>query len=307
MGTGKRGTLYILTGPTAVGKTELALSWAEENGAAILSCDSTLFYKGMDIGTAKPSKEEQERVRHYGIDLVEVGVPYSIKKFFDYAQGVVDEVYGRGGKLLITGGSGFYLKGFVAPVLDGVESTEESKVFVDELYEKKGLEGIVEELRRLNGAEEVGIDVNNPIRVIKALQRCLTTGKTLVELEETFKAIPEPFGEFDKRLTLLDREPEGLNERIELRAKQMLEMGLVEEVEGLLGKGILGNPSAARAIGYREVIEWIESGRKGDLLGEIVKNTRQLVAKQRKWFRNQMIFDKILKLGNNKVVLTELF
>src|SRR5690606_26312154 len=114
------GLIHVLTGETAVGKTELALAWAEANDAEIVSCDSTLFYRGMDIGTAKPSPAELARVRHHLIDIRPVDTPVDITEFTTLARAAVADILARGRRVLVTGGSGFYLKTFFAPVADDV-------------------------------------------------------------------------------------------------------------------------------------------------------------------------------------------
>jgi len=299
--------LYILTGPTAVGKTDLAIEWAKRYDAEILSCDSLLFYKGMDIGTAKPSKEEQMKVRHHGIDIVSVSESFNINDYIGLAQSVIKGIHERGKRVLITGGSGFYLKAFFEPVVDGLEVPESVDQEIALKYNNEGLEGIVKELMELNPDGVGDLDLRNPRRVHKALARCLASGKTVLELKIDFEAQDSPFGNYEKRVVLLKRDPESLKKRIALRVDQMLSMGLIDEVRKLLKEGIRKNPSAFGAIGYREVIHWLESG-EGSLRGEIVKNTERLVAKQRKWFRYQLKADKEINLDEaNEVKLEELF
>src|SRR5262245_57692386 len=113
--------LHVLTGPTAVGKTEWALRWAEQRGAEIVSCDSLLFYRGMDIGTAKPTRDEQARVRHHLIDICDLTDRMDVTQFVTRAKAAVDEIRSRGRNVLVTGGSGFYLKAFLAPVADDID------------------------------------------------------------------------------------------------------------------------------------------------------------------------------------------
>lgn len=301
--------LYFLTGPTASGKTELGIKWAQENDAEILSCDSLLFYKGMDIGTAKPSREEQAQVRHYGIDIQDVDQQYNIKSYCDFSKSVIDQVYARGKKLLILGGSGFYLKSFFAPVVDDLEVAHSIEKYVLSLYEEEGLERTVKELRKLNPDGLGDLDICNPRRVQRALVRCLGSGKSLLELKESFAKQELPFCEFEKKVCILDRDPEILKESIRRRIFKMFDFGLIEEVKTLMEQGIEKNPSAAMAIGYRETIRWLKSGHENedDLVEAIIFNTNKLVAKQRKWFRTQVKNAGIVNLDAQEVDLGKLF
>jgi len=275
----------VLTGCTAVGKTERALRWAEENGAEIVSCDSLLFYRGMDIGTAKPTKAELARVPHHLIDVCEVTERMDVVEYVRRAREAVEEIAARGRAVLVTGGSGFYLKAFFAPVADDVDVPAAVREEVAVITR----EDAVRRLRELNPQGLGSLDVANPRRVTRALERCLATGRTLAELAEEFKRRPSAFAEWDVELTRIEREPAELARRIEVRVAAMLKEGLVEEVRGLLGRGLKENPSAVRAIGYRETIDMLE-GRlaEKDLAAEIAKNTRGLVKKQRTWFRTQL-------------------
>lgn len=281
--------LHLISGPTAVGKTEYALQYAESLGAEIVSCDASLFYRGMDIGTAKPTREELARVPHHMIDICEVNEPYDIVAFDRDVRGVIHGILERGRQVVITGGSGFYLKSFLAPVMDTVVVSDGVRAEVGALYAAGGLEALLERLESLSGGELGNLDVKNPRRVLRALERCVASGKTLLELQADFAARPVPYADFEKRLILLERDREELRERVALRAEQMLAAGLVDEVRGLLSRGIRENPSAAAAIGYRETIGYLEGALEGDaLLGAIVQNTNRLVKKQRTWFRSQI-------------------
>jgi len=291
-----RNVIHVLTGCTAVGKTEWALRWAETHGAEIVSCDSLLFYRGMDIGTAKPTREEQARVPHHLIDICEPSDPMDIARYCTMARECVERLSTAGKPILVTGGSGFYLKAFFAPVVDNVVVPESVRATVAALSHEEA----VAELRRLNPSEAAssaddasaalgGIDLANPRRVVRALERCLTTGKTVAELRRDFAAQPSLFADYDVRLTELVRDPEDLARRVRERVAAMLRAGLLDEVRGLLARGIKENPSAARAIGYRESIAVIEG--RAPLAGleeAIIRNTLALVKKQRTWFRGML-------------------
>ncbi len=281
--------IHVLTGCTAVGKTELALRWAGENGAEIVSCDSLLFYRGADIGTAKPSPAEQARVPHHLIDVRDVREQMDVTQYVALARTVVSAIFARGRKVLVTGGSGFYLKAFFGPIADDVDVPGELRDEVRSRLERDGLEALVTELRGLNPQGLGTLDIANPRRVARALERCRASGRTLAELKEDFAAQPSPFADCEVRLCELVRDKEDLDRRIELRVTAMLQAGLVAEVRRLLANGLMENPSTSRAIGYRETIDFLEGRLKETELGPaIAKNTRGLVKKQTTWFKTQL-------------------
>ena len=298
--------IHVLTGCTAVGKTELALSWAEAHGAEIMSCDSLLFYRGMDIGTAKPTRAERARVPHHLIDIRDLAEPMDVTHYVAGARAAVADILGRGRKVLVTGGSGFYLKGFFAPIADDVDVPADLRDQVRQRLERAGLAGLVAELRQLNPAGTGRVDLQNPRRVARALERCLASGRTLAELGEQFAAQAAPFADCEVRLCELVRDPAELDRRIAQRVAAMLGAGLVEEVRRLLAQGLKRNPSAARAIGYRECIEVLEDRQpEAGLAGAIAQNTRALVKKQRTWFKTQLPPHRQLDAG--RVPPDELF
>lgn len=278
-------TIHVLTGPTAVGKTEWALRWAERNDAEIVSCDSLLFYRGMDIGTAKPNRAELARVPHHLIDICEVAERMDITRYVAAARTAVAAIRQRGRAILVVGGSGFYLKAFFAPVADDVGVSPEIRAEVAAL----SLDVALNRLRTLNPGGLGALDVANPRRVTRALERCLASGRTVTEMADAFAQQPSPFADYALKLTRLDRTPEDLALRIEQRVATMLRDGLVDEVRRLRPLGIESNPSAAMAIGYREVLAFLEGKlSEAEVAGAIVRNTRMLVKKQRTWFRNQL-------------------
>jgi tRNA dimethylallyltransferase len=284
-------TIHVLTGPTAVGKTARALRWAVENNAEIVSCDSLLFYRGMDIGTAKPSRDELARVPHHLIDVCNCDRQMDITRYIALARAAIEDIDARGKRVLVAGGSGFYLKSFFAPVADDVDVPPGLRAGIAARLSREGLPALVAELRALNPAPQGlgSLDTANPRRVARALERCRASGRTLAALAADFARRPPAFAGWRAQLTVLDRPREELEKRIEQRAAEMLAAGLVDEVARLRAAGFERNPSAAGAIGYRETLAVLD-GRlaRENLAAEIAKNTRALVKKQRTWFRAQL-------------------
>ena len=306
--------LYVLTGPTAVGKTALALDWAEANDAEIISCDASLFYLGMDIGTAKPSTEERARVRHHLIDICGVRERMDVAKYVAMARVAADDIIARGRRVLVTGGSGFYLKAFFGPVADEVAVPAELRANIEAKLVREGLGSLIAELDALNPGGLGDLDVQNPRRVTRALERCRASGRTLAELAAEFAARPGPFAEWEVGAVRLDRDPEDLRSRIAARTSTMLRAGLVDEIRRLRGEGIEENPSAASAIGYRETLSAIAESEKSGrainetrLAEEIALNTWGLVRKQRTWFRTQLPPGRVQVLRAEETQVGDLF
>jgi len=290
-------SLFVLTGCTAVGKTAWALEWAESNDAEIVSCDSLLFYKGMDIGTAKPTLSERSRLPHHLIDICEPREQMDIAAFLPLAIAAVKDIQSRGKKVLVTGGSGFYLKAFFSPVLDSVRVSAETREAVRNLEREGGLEKMVEILKSLDPECEGELDIQNPRRVSKALERCMETGKSTRQLKAELLSQTNALTEMPKKLVVLERDREELDTRIEERVAAMLEEGLVEEVKKLRAAGFESNPSGAGSIGYRETLAYLDGECEfGNLASNIVVDTQRLAKKQRTWFRTQLPVSKTINL-----------
>ena len=290
--------IYFVAGVTAVGKTAFSLDWAEREGAEVLSCDALLFYRGMNLGTAKPTKSERDRVPHHGIDLCEPSDSFDVARYVDYAKSKVKEIHERGRPVLVVGGSGFYLKGFFEPVSDGLVIPDAIREKVELLEREEGLNGLLHQLREHSPGDLGNLDLMNPRRVARALERCLASGESVIVLQQRFLEVPSPFDRYVRRSSLLERESSDLEKRIRLRAAAILNAGLVEETEHLFENGLEENPTACRAVGYREVLAMLAGNLpKDQLLETIVRSTLQLAAKQRKWFRNQFHPDVRLVAG----------
>jgi tRNA dimethylallyltransferase len=287
--TERPAVIYMLAGVTAVGKSKISIQWAAKNSCEIVSCDSVAVYKGMDVGSAKPSIRDRQQVVHHGIDLVDVRDVFSVADYQAYATEVVEQIKGRKVSVLVAGGSGFYLQSFLTPVVDDIVVTREIREEVEQIYANDHLVGIVARLKELNPDGVGTLDTLNPRRVMRGLERCMASGKTILQLKDEFAAKPKAFPKFDKKVLWLDRENEDLENRISNRTEGMLKEGIVAETEGLLRAGIEGNAPASNAVGYRECIAFLKGKLQEDqLLGEINKSTRQLVSKQRKWFRKYL-------------------
>jgi tRNA dimethylallyltransferase len=282
-------TLHIITGATAVGKTNYALDYCEALNGEIISCDASLFYRGMDIGTAKPTKEELAKVPHHCIDMNPVNQSFDITQFDVLARKTVEDILSRGKSVVITGGSGFYLKSFFEPVVDTIEVSDAVRAESESLFVEQGLSGLLDRLNVISPEGLGNLDTLNPRRVQRALERCLASGKSLPVLQKEFAERPKPYASFKKQFILLEREAEALKDRVARRAKCMLESGLIDEVKGLLKMGIEENSNAANAIGYRESIAFLRGEiEESELLPLIIKNTNGLVKKQKTWFRSQL-------------------
>ena len=284
----KPADIHILTGPTAVGKTEAALTWAEQNQAEILSCDSVCVYRGMNIGSAKPTAAQQARVRHHGLDLVEPTERYSVVQYIEYATQVIADATARGKKILVTGGSGFYLAAFFGPITDELPISD---AVINEVrsLQARGTICVLERLRaEEGGALPAWLDTQNPIRVAKALERRLASGRNLDSLREEFLQRPGFFAAHVVTCELLERPDEQLRQRITHRTAEMLRDGIIAEAEALRARQLDPELASARAVGYRATMEWIEGGRSVSpegLAERINLDTWALVRKQRKWFK----------------------
>ncbi len=277
----------FLVGPTAVGKSAVALELARALDAELVSADSMQVYRGMDIGTAKPTTEERALVPHHLIDVCEVNQVFDAKQFIEMASRVIDGIHARGRKALIVGGTGLYVRALRHGLFEGPPRSEALR----ERLEKMTVVQLFEELERLDPATAKRIDRHNPRRLVRALEVFHETGKPISELQKEWGR------EEGSRATtaagfLLNRDRKDLHVRIERRIDQQIASGWVTEVRQLLEGGLEKNATAMQAAGYRELVAHV----RGDLsLAEAVAliktRTRQLAKRQLTWFRRETQLD----------------
>lgn len=277
----------FLAGPTGVGKSEIALKLAALVGGEIISVDSMQVYRGMDIGTAKPSKPERERIHHHIIDVVDVGEEFDGARFGDLAAEAVDAASKRGKVPIFCGGTGLYFQSY----LEGLGKSPPRDPDLRAELEELSLEELREELRAKDPAMSENIDLKNKRRLVRAIEVIRITGKAFSAQRACWKARgKEKTGHrSDRMFLMLQRSKEELDLRIENRVDLMFSEGIVLETEALIRKGLESNQTAMQAIGYRQVLEYLKRKRSLRETIQIVKQrTRAYAKRQRTWFRNQL-------------------
>lgn len=282
----KKTKLISITGPTASGKTSLAIAIAKRIGAQIVSCDSMQIYKYLEIGTAKPTPEERAEVEHHLIDFVDPRDNYSCASYVDDAKEKIEDLYSNGIIPLFCGGTGLYIDSLI-------RGTEFSDAGSDEAYreelfdfaEKNGNAALFELLKKIDPESAEKTHENNVKRVIRALEIHHVTGKTKSYWDSLSQSADSPYDELRFVLDFKDRNK--LYSRIDFRVDAMFEKGLFDEVESLIKDGILvRGTTAAQAIGYKEVFECIDGLLSVDEAKALVKkNTRNYAKRQLTWFR----------------------
>jgi len=272
----------FLAGPTAVGKSNVALLLAERLGGEIIAVDSMQVYRGLDIGTAKPTAQEQQRVPHHLVDVVEWTEPFDAAQFVRRARVAEGEIQARGRVAIFCGGTGLYFKAF----LEGLGAAPPVDPGLRFELEATPLGDLLRELQNRDPIAFETIDRQNPRRVIRAIEVIRLTGKPVSTQRATWGkkgAAPPSVGFYG-----LERGATDLQARIDVRVDWMFAHGLVEETKGLLARGLEQNRTAAQAIGYRQVLEYLRGQRSLSETIALVKiRTRQFARRQRTWFRHQ--------------------
>jgi tRNA dimethylallyltransferase len=267
----------FIAGPTAVGKSEIAVALAEKMGGEIISVDSMQVYRGLDIGTAKPDTATQKRIRHHLIDVCDLTEPFDAK-FVQRATKAVAEIQARKKTPIFCGGTGLYFKAFI----DGLGEAPAANPELRAELEAAPLEKLLEELRESDPEAYEKIDRQNPRRVVRAIEVVRTTGESFSSQRAQW---PAP-GAAQETLHLFTRSPADLRRRIDVRVDEMFRRGLVQETRELLKHGLAENRTAMQAIGYRQVVEHLRGERTLPAAIELVKiRTRQFAKRQLTWFR----------------------
>ncbi len=278
--------IVVLTGPTAVGKTELSIQLAKVIGGEIISADSMQVYKYMDVGSAKISPEEMDGVRHYLVDELEPFDEFHVVKFQEYAQKYLNEIYAHGKIPIIAGGTGFYIQA----LLNDIDFTEQES---DSAYRKE-LEALAEEhgnqylhdrLKEVDPESAEAIHPNNRKRVIRALEFYQETGRKISEhnAKEQMRTSPYNFAYF-----VLNDERSHLYKRIDARVDKMIEDGLEAEVRRLKEMGCTQDMVAMQGIGYKEMLSYLDGSYSLEEAVYIIKReTRHFAKRQITWFKRE--------------------
>ena len=272
-------SLLCLAGPTAVGKSAVALLLAERIGGEIISVDSMQVYRGLDLGTAKPTSVERARVPHHLIDVAEPGEPFDAAQFVRHARLAVAQIQARGRVPILCGGTGLYFRAF----LEGLGDAPPPDPSIRAELETTPLPDLLRELAARDPVTFAKIDRQNPRRVIRALEVIRLTGRPFSAQRAAWSSTP-PTGNF----FALSRTLPDLHARIDTRVEEMFRRGLVAETEQLLARGLAHNLTALQAIGYRQVVEHLRGERAfADTIALVKQRTRQFAKRQMAWFRRQ--------------------
>lgn len=274
--------IICLAGPTASGKTALAVELAKEFDGEVVSCDSMQVYRRMDIGTAKPTKEEMQGIPHHMIDVASPEEDYSVSRYCAQAAPIVEDIVARGKTAIIAGGTGLYMDSLIrgndfAPFPStGVRQRLEAQA------DAEGLEAMADWLRSVD--PEAAERIHDRKRLLRALEVYLETGKTITEHNRRTQAIPPRFTPVWLGLDFEDRQQ--LYDRIDLRVTKMLEMGLLEEIRELLASGVPEKATAMQAIGYKEFVDALASRETLEAAADQVRqSSRRYAKRQLTWFR----------------------
>jgi tRNA dimethylallyltransferase len=278
--------LVILTGPTAVGKTELSIRLAKAINGEIISADSMQVYRYMDIGTAKIVPDMMQGVKHYLIDEFEPDEEFNVVKFQEYTLRYMDEIYEKGKIPIIVGGTGFYIQAVLNDIDFTQTQTEQTyRKELEDLAEQKGSEILYEMLRKVDEKSTQTIHQNNVKRVIRALEYFHQTGERISEhnKEQRSKESPYNFAYF-----VLNHERDILYKRIDRRVDLMMEQGLLKEVENLYKKGYSKDLVSMQGLGYKELIAYLEGECTLEEAIYILKrDTRHFAKRQLTWFKRE--------------------
>ena len=276
---------WFIAGPTAVGKTALGIELAKQIDGEIVSLDSMAIYREMDIGTAKPDTGEQQQAKHHLIDLITPDEEYSTAQYVNDALSTCKTVLSRRKVPIFVGGTGLYLRAILRGVFEGPPADWEFRRKLEEETEVRGREWLHEQLEAVDPQTASKLHLNDVRRVVRALEIFHLTGQPASFLQNE---APLPAEQQPQHVYWLNPERNWLYERIDSRVHQMIELGLVGEVESLLARNPPIGRTARQALGYREIIDWLE-GRVPSLettIEKIQTGTRQFAKRQHTWFRN---------------------
>lgn len=275
--------IVIITGPTAVGKSELSINLAKEIDGEIVSADSMQVYRGMDIGTAKIRPEQMQGVKHFLIDILEPDEEFNVSSFVDHANDALEKIYESGALPIVAGGTAFYIQALLKQVDFSDDSGKDNEL--RNKLEEQDADKLYKKLQETDPESCKVIHKNNKKRIVRALEYFYLTGKRISEHNEEQKQ-KDP--EFNFAYFVLTDERSRLYNRINTRVDKMFEEGLLDEVRGLKEAGYSAGLTSMQGIGYKEIYSYLNGEISLDEAKDLIKqNTRHFAKRQLTWFRRE--------------------
>lgn len=291
--------IVCIAGPTASGKTALAVALAKEVNGEVVSCDSMQVYKGMDIGTAKPTAEEMEGIPHHMLSVAEPDEDFSVSRYCEMAAPIVNDIVARGKVAIIAGGTGLYMDSLIrgnafAPFPStGVREKLEAQA------DAEGMEAMLRWLESIDPEAAARLHLSDRKRIIRALEVYLETGETITAHNKKTQAIPPRYTPLWLGLDFAQRSD--LYHRIDLRVGLMLQMGLIDEIRALLDAGIPEKTTAMQAIGYKEFIAALEGNCTiEEAADQVRQSSRRYAKRQLTWFRRNPAIHWLIRTPEQK-------
>ena len=276
--------IITIAGPTASGKTALSILLAKEMDGEIVSCDSMQVYKDMDIGTAKPTLEEQAGIPHHMLSVAEPWEDFSVSRYCAMADPIVEDILRRGKSPIIVGGTGLYMDALIRGNAFAPCPSTGRREELEALAASQGIEAVIERLRAVDPGSAARLHPSDQKRIIRAMEVYLETGMTITEHNRKTQEIPPKYHPI--RFALADRQRQTLYDRIDRRVDAMVEAGLIEEIQGLLARGIPEKCTAMQAIGYKEFVAALHGACSlEEAAGQVKQSSRRYAKRQLTWFR----------------------
>ena len=276
--------LICIAGPTASGKTALAVALAKTTGGEVVSCDSMQVYRNMDIGTAKPTLEEMEGVPHHMLSVADPEEDFSVSRYCEMATPIVEDILARGKNAIVAGGTGLYMDALIRGNSFAPYPTTGRREELEQLAKNEGIESVLCKLKEVDPESAARLHPSDQKRIIRAMEVYLETGETITEHNRKTQLIPPRFSPV--WFALADRDRQALYDRIDKRVLQMLDAGLIPEIQHLLSSGVPEKATSMQAIGYKEFVDAL-CGRISmeEATAMVQQASRRYAKRQLTWFR----------------------
>ena len=276
--------IICIAGPTASGKTALAVELAKEFNGEVVSCDSMQVYRRMDIGTAKPTQDEMQGIVHHMLDVAEPDEDFSVSRYCEMAAPIVDDIIARGKTAIIAGGTGLYMDALIKGNDFAPYPTTGRREELEEKADREGMESLMDWLKEIDPEAAARLHLADRKRIIRALEVYLETGETITAHNLRTQQIPPRYSPLWLGIDFAERSE--LYRRIDLRVDIMLQMGLIDEIKALLAQGVPPKCTAMQAIGYKEFVSALEGHGSIEEAAELVRqSSRHYAKRQLTWFR----------------------